>query len=61
MCEKLNIRPPSKATLKIQWIPYTYAEHDAGHAGGDKKHKHHKCDACCCCSSYVKTEGRRVE
>ena len=46
MCEKLNIRPPSKVTLKIQWIPYTYAEHESGGAGSDKKHKHHKCAAC---------------
>ena len=44
MCEKTNIRPPSKATMKIQWIPYMYADDGSGaHAGSDKKHKHHKC------------------
>ena len=42
MCEKTNIRPPSKATMKIQWIPYMYAD-DGSNAGADKK-KHHKCD-----------------
>ena len=44
LCEKTKIRPPSKVTMKIQWIPYTYADHETGHAG-DKKHKHHKCAA----------------
>lgn len=43
MCEKTNIRPPSKVTMKIEWIPYTYADHDHGHAADEKKHKHHKC------------------
>jgi len=41
LCEKTKIHPPSKVTMKIQWIPYTYADHETGHAG-DKKHKHHK-------------------
>ena len=45
LCEKTKIRPPSKVTMKIQWIPYTYADHETGAHAGDKKHKHHKCAA----------------
>ena len=45
MCEKDHIRPPSKITLKIQWIPYTYT-HLEGAAATSVAHKHHHRSKC---------------